>query len=148
VTAGGVSCADERVCVVTSGGFQCFGGAACTLTSAGLTCPPDVPVCVVVNGVLTCSQGCVITSAGATCMPTGGVLDQPPVVNQPPGKPRRTPTPAPSPRLERRTAGSAPGQLPFTGAPAMPAIAAGWLLLAGGLVLRRRTPPPGDGRDG
>jgi hypothetical protein len=150
VTPEGVSCPDERVCVVTSGGLQCFGGAQCTITSAGVTCPTEVPVCVVVSGSLTCSQGCAISSAGPICPPAGGVLGETPAVNPPPRRPQRRTarrTPAPPRAVEHQTAGFAPGELPFTGAPVMPSILAGWLLLAAGLLLRRRTRSPAPGTD-
>jgi LPXTG-motif cell wall-anchored protein len=140
VTAGGVSCPGERVCVATRGTLQCFGGAACALSSAGLTCPTDVPVCFLVKGRLACVQGCVFSSAGPNCVPTGGVLDEPPVV-RPPTRPRRPRAPKPVPELPiaRRVVGVTGNQLPVTGATVMPGILAGGLLLAGGFLLRRRT---------
>jgi hypothetical protein len=140
VTAtGGVSCADERVCVVTSGTFQCFGGAACGLSSAGLTCPKDVPLCTVANGQLTCAQGCVLTSAGLNC---GAVLDLPPVIHRPARKRHPTPPPPPAPApVVQRFHGTTAGQLPVTGATLVPSILVGSVLLGSGLLLRRRTHP-------
>jgi hypothetical protein len=76
----------------------------------------------------------VLTSAGLDC---GAVLENPPVVHR--RKPRRTRTPTPPSPPERHVVGTTGGRLPFTGATLVPSILAGSLLLAGGMLLRRRT---------